>query len=406
MIIETIVLLPITSDERYELMSKSQKHVVNDPKWGFKEIWRQHPEWQNWSSSSWWFFLFLPKQEDGYGPKQMMFAFASRRGDKVTFDHKWHKGLDPERELGKTEKFMTTISGWINDGEEVHDRVILETTEATVSFEEQSLEAWTIHENGEKRGARIGRSENSKHKYSIDGEFIGEKGGAKFSIWNSGTGNLENPQIVTIAPKNWKFGGVQYIPWRRFAFEGEFTSPSGTEKLTGLGYFQRVLMNIPMFPWSWCYIVFEDGSIFSSFMINAGPHNFNRKKGYLRQSLERFKYHVKPRSFYYNPNTGKTFHFDKSKTIPIIHKEGHPDFYIESKMDNGDFLRLKLQSHGYADFSVERKILKANMVSKYFYNEYMVKVIGVKGILNGQKFDSKNHGKGWGNIEYTHGMSL
>lgn len=387
-------------------MSKSQKHVVNDPVQGFKEIWRQHPEWQNWSSSSWWFFLFLPKQENGYGPKQMMFAFASRKGEKVRFDHKWHKGLDSERDLGEKEQYMTTISGWINDGKKVHDRVILETIEATLSYKEQFLEAWEEKKDGSKYGARIERSKNTDHKFGIDGEIIGERGGAKFSIWNSGNDNLENPQIVTMAPKNWKFGGVQYIPWRRFAFQGEFTSPDGTEQLEGIGYFQRVLMNIPMFPWSWCYIVFEDGSIYSSFMINLGLHNLNRKKGHYRQSIERFKYHVKPRSFYYNPNTGKTFHFDKSKTIPIMHEEGNPDFFIEAKMENGDFLRLKLLSHGHTQFSIDRKILKELMTSKYVYNEYMVKVSKVIGKLDGKKFNTQIHGQGWGNIEYTHGMSL
>jgi hypothetical protein len=387
-------------------MVKKQKNVVNNPKKGFQEIWRQHPEWQNWSSSSWWFFLFLPKQEHGYGPKQMMFAFASRRGDLCKFKSKWSKGLDPNRRLGKTEKFITPMSGWIHDGKQVHDEILLQTNDATLSYDKQFLDAWEIQDDGSKYGARIESSRDDSHEYAIDGHFIGKRGEAKFTIWNSGSHYLENPQIVTRNPKQWRFGGVQYIPWRRFAFEGEFTSPSGTETLSGLGYFQRVLMNIPMFPWSWCYIIFEDGSIFSSFMINFGFHNFNRKEKHNRQFLERFKYNVKPRSFYYDPNTGKTYHFDSSRTIPIIHKLGNPDFYIEATMDDGDFLRFKLKSHGHAQFTLDRRIIKHLWQSKYFYDEYMVKVVGVKGKIGGKKFDTNEHGQGWGNIEYTHGMSL
>ena len=66
---------------------------------------------------------------------------------------------------------------------------------------DQFLEAWTIQDDGSKYGARVERSSNHSGKYGMEGHFIGKGGESKFSIWNSGTGNLENPQIVTINPK-------------------------------------------------------------------------------------------------------------------------------------------------------------------------------------------------------------
>ncbi|MHA2503175.1 MAG: hypothetical protein ACXAE3_09910, partial [Candidatus Kariarchaeaceae archaeon] len=161
-------------------MSKSQKHVTNDPVKGFKEIWRQHPEWQNQFSSSWWFFLFLPKQEQGYGPKQMMFAFASRRGDLISFAKEpWGQGIDPNRELGPVEDFTTTISGWINDGETLHDNVLMVTTQAHLDYHKQFLEAWK-DVDGKSYGARIEADLDTPGERGIKGKFVGQKGGADF----------------------------------------------------------------------------------------------------------------------------------------------------------------------------------------------------------------------------------
>lgn len=385
-------------------MSKSQKHVTNDPVKGFKEIWRQHPEWQNQFSSSWWFFLFLPKQGNGYGPKQMMFAFASRRGELISFAKEpWGKGIDPDRELGPVEKFNTTISGWIHDGQKVHDNVLMVTTEAELDYDEQSLEAWKETDSG-KHGARIEADSNPKGEYGIKGKFVGGKGGAEFRIWNSGDHFLQNPQIVKIAPKGGRFGGVQYIPWRRFAFEGEFTTEKGTEKLEGLGYFQRVLMNIPMLPWTWIYIIFQDGSIFSSFMINFGPHLFNRKLNHMNQFSERFKYHVKPRSFFFDPETQQTIHWEHSWVIPKLRDDDLVDFFIKVRMDDGDYLEMKVSSHGHSQFTLDSRKLGKAWEAKYIYNEYMVELDNIKGKITGKPINDL--GKGWGNIEYTHGMGL
>lgn len=383
-------------------MSNLPPRTLNDPVKGMKEIWRQHPEWQNLFSSSWWFFLFLPEQEKGFGPKQAMFAFASRRGDQVAFNDYWAKGIDPDRTLGRKEQFMTTISGWIHDGEEMHDEILFTTSEATLSYDEKQIEAW----DKLGHGAQISFPYDPPHQFSLQGTVKGPRGGADFVVWTSGDHFLHNPQIKTVNRKQIFGLGVQYVPWRRFRFKGTFQHPNGQEVLEGYGYFQRVLMNIPMLPWSWCYILFEDGSIFSSFMINIGFQLFNRKDLPMNQFLDRFKYHLKPRGFFYNTETNSSVEFDSCQTIPILEGKEITGFYVEGRMSNGEFIRLKLKPHGHSRFTMKKKFLRNLLTTKYTYNEYMIKVVGFSGSIMNRKVSVKSLGNGWGNVEYTYGISL
>lgn len=88
-------------------------------------IWTQMPELQNRNSSSWWFFLLLPKQEEGYGPKQMMFVMASRAGEAVAINRVWQPGLDLTRPLGPVEEqFNTHAHCWIYDGKTMHEDIL------------------------------------------------------------------------------------------------------------------------------------------------------------------------------------------------------------------------------------------------------------------------------------------
>jgi hypothetical protein len=385
-------------------LSRNPKYVIKNPDLAFKDIWRHHPELQNWSSSSWWFFVFFPKQETGYGPKQMMFTFASRTGDLIKVNSTWQKGIDSKRNLGKTEEFMTTVVGWINDGKQVHEEIVHQPALATLSYDDQVLEAW-VENDGEMHGGRV-ESLNT-HKYAIRGHFKGKKGEAKFEVWNENTTDMDQPMILDIrGPKKGKLGGTQFVAWRRYAFKGEFTGPSGTEHLSGLGYFQRVLMNVPMFPWKWAYLLFEDGSIFSSFIPYFGLQNFRREYKFYNQFIERMVIPLGPRAYFFNNKTGETTFFDTSNIYPIINKHTNPDFNLLCKTKSGDFIKINLKAHAHAQFLLDRRVIKKLWQTKYIYNEYMVQAKGITGKIDGQTFPKSQFGQAWGNMEYTWGMSL
>ncbi len=381
------------------------KYVIKDPKLAFNDIWKRHQSLQNTFSSSWWFFLFFPRQDKGYGPKQMMFSFGSRAGSLISVNSKWQEGMDINSNNGPIDEFMTNVAGWINDGGKVHENIVHQSAKARLSSREQYLEAWIKQPDGNFFGARIEKS--NSHKFGINGHFKGRRGEANFKIWNPGNSELENPQIIDISlTKNRRLGGSRYVRWGKFAFEGDFTTPESTEQLNGLGYFQRVLMNIPMLPWLWPYIVFEDGSIFSSFIIYFGLPNFKRKFNFFNQSLERAVIPIMPRSYFFDRKSGNLTKFDTSTVFPIIHQNKHPDFYIHSRSENGDFLKFRINSHGHSQFLLNRRVLKYLWETKYIYNEYMTRMTRVKGIIDGKRFDVNKYGPGWGNIEYTWGMGL
>ena len=65
----------------------------------FDLIWSQMPEMQHRTSSSWWFFLLCPKEESGYGPRQLMFSIATRAGKQIRINGSWLPGLDLNRQI-------------------------------------------------------------------------------------------------------------------------------------------------------------------------------------------------------------------------------------------------------------------------------------------------------------------
>jgi hypothetical protein len=381
------------------------KFKKGTPQLAFKDIWRHHPELQNWSSSSWWFFLLLPKQEQGYGPKQMMFTFASRVGELIKVNQTWQKGIDPDRKLGKTEEFMTTVVGWVNDGKNGCEHVVDQAALAKLSYANQSLQAWSEDDNGFSYGGGIKAINSSS--FEIEAHFKGRKGEGRFNIWSAGDSEIDTPQIFDFrGPVQGKLGGTQLVAWRRFEFSGEFTSPSGTEEHSGIGYFQRVLMNVPMFPWKWAFMVFENGSTFSAFIPYFGLQLLRRGDKFFKQVLERMVLPIAPGAYFYDTESGVSTIFDTSTILPVFNESEYPNFLLECKSKNGDFIRMKLESHSHAQFLLDRRIVKFLYQSAFNYNEYLYKVTKIQGSIDGVPFNKSKYGQAWGNMEYTWGMSI
>lgn len=359
----------------------------------------------NWSTSSWWFFVLLPEQNTGYGPKQMMFTFASRVGkilrvspnlSKVT--NKWQSGIDGNHSvaLGK-DQFWTTVVGWINDGSEVHEEIVHEP--ALVHLQKGKIAAWNQYGEN-KHGGEI--EELAEHH--LKAHFEGANGYAKFEVWADSEWDVDGPQIRDIKVKQ---GSVNLIAWRKLKFAGSFKSPAGEEELHGLGYFQRVVMNIPMFPWYWNYTLFEDGSIFSLFAPYLGLQVLRRSDKFFPAGIERL---IKPfmATAYFADNTSKkTIEFDKIKIHTEVQGQALPKFVIECKNTNtGDYIKSVASAHGRAQFILDRKIFLNFLHSRFNYNEFMIKLDTIEGQLHSAPFDIEKYGQGWGNMEYTWGISL
>lgn len=378
----------------------------------FAEIWKIHPELQNHMSSAWWFFLLLPEQEKGFGPKQMMFSYASRAGKKIAVRDKWQKGFDintVKQAEGKAE-FMTTVVGWVNDGEEVHEEIVHQGAKAFLD-PKGKLEAFNLVD-GEKLGAVIKTSES--REMGIDAHFIGRNGFADFEVWSDPNNPEEHPQITDIQPGFFaNYFNVNLVAWRKINFKGTFKTPAGTEEMSGIGYFQRVLFNGPLIPWIWIWAVFEDKSVFSTFIPYAGLHNIRRADRHFGDWAENRLFKIKPTAYFIREGeTQQEVLFTKVNLK--IENDGKPFTKSLPKVklivsnDKGDHLRIFVKAHAHAQFHLDRAVIHQFWMSRWNYNEYPVKIQGIVGKINGERIrtNMEGLGQGWGNMEYAFGMSL
>ena len=248
-------------------------------------IWSQTPHMQNRTSSSWWFFLLLPKQEEGYGPRQMMFTIATRAGEKIRIRDEWLAGINIKRTVPDGEDTFEAISvGWYCDGQTVHEDVVKETAVTHLSLNNKTIQCWAAQENGERYGYEI--KDVADKPLTMEAHIKGEKGEAKFEAWGdlNCMDNSPHESVNVDTP----IGGTHFIAWRRMHFKGEFDLPgTGKEMMEGLAYFQRVCMHVPVFPWKWIWILFPDGSMFSAYVPYVGLNMRRKAYGFFDSQPQR-----------------------------------------------------------------------------------------------------------------------
>ena len=378
----------------------------------FNDIWKIHPELQNNVSSAWWFFLLFPDQEEGYGPKQLMFAFASKAGKNIGVRNIWQKGMNIKNlKKGNAQtKFMTTLVGWIFDGENVHEGVIHQEMEA-----ELSNKGYLIAKNNENQKNFIANLIGDiKDHFEVKAEFVNENTNIKFSANSINDPNILNPQLTEIKPKivN-KLFNVNVVTWKKFDFKGIFETLNFKENLSGVGYFQRVLFNGPLIPWTWVWIVFENGNVLSSFIPFFGFQNFRRKDKFYSIKNENRRVKINPTSYFIIEGKYKREIRFNEIDIKLNYSnknlnEELPGLQLKLSNNENEWLEVDIISNGHAQFHLERGYLKNIIKSKWCYNEYMIKVNSFSGVLNKiEMSELKNEmGNGWGNMEYTHGMSI
>jgi hypothetical protein len=366
------------------------------------QIWTQRPELQNRHSSAWWFFLLLPEQPEGFGPKQMMFTLASRVGDEICVNGVWQPGLDRKRPLGPTEEQFNTLAfGWLHDGKQMHENIVYQPIMATLS--KQGYVGGWANDHGRKRyGAEIRPGDAGP--FSLEATFEGARGYGRFTTWGDERAQATSP-IEAIDLKT-PLGGANMIAWRRLNFRGEFCSPGGVEQLQGIGYFQRVSLNFPGFPWKWIWAAFQDQSIFSGFVPYLGLQLFRQGDWFFSPSVETKTVGIIPGAFFVWGDSLEMVRFNRVRVTPHVRRDAYPAFMVECRSAAGDFIRYRIESYGHAQLKLERRVLRGLLRSGFNYNEYMFRVQDLSGVVGGRDLTKANLGNGFGNIEYTWGLGL
>lgn len=369
----------------------------------FDQIWTQLPEQQNRTSTSWWFFILFPEGESGYGPRQLMFSVAASVGDKCRVNGLDAPGMALDREIEDgVDRFNAGTVGWCADGETVHEHVINQPAKATLSSE-GSLDAWADREDGQKRGCEITASED--RPLGLEAHVVGEDAEARFEAWGDLDSRMTAPDHSM--DLDTPLGGVDLVAFRRMNFEGTFDLPDGREQLEGLCYFQRVCMNVPLFPWKWVWALFPDGTAFSAMIPFVGPQLFRKGYRYFSSNtLERATIPLR-QSGLWDWGTGEGLvEFDRASVTPVLHSGAHPDFEVEVRNDSGDRVSFLASSYGHARNSLERPILGSSAESHWSYNEYLFRMANLEGTVDGKVVNGDRMGQGFGTLEYTWGLGL
>lgn len=369
----------------------------------FDQIWWQLPERQNWTSSSWWFFLLFPDQEEGYGPRQLMFMIAAGIGERIQVNDVWLPGMDLNRPIDDgVDRFDAITLGWHGDSQQVHDPLVHQPAEATLS-REGSIVAWADREDDAKRGGEIRAS--SDRPLGLDAHFVGDKGEARFEAWGDLNSRLTSP--VEAMNVDTVVGGGHLVPWRRMQFEGEFELPVGRETLEGLCYFQRVCLNLPLFPWKWIWTFFPDGTAFSAFVPYIGPQLFRRGYQFFSSNtLERATIPLRQSGLWDWGSSEQLVEFDTARVTPVLNAGPHPDFAVHARNQEDDYVKFLATSYGHARNYIDRAVLRGLIETHWTYNEYLFRMEELEGHIGDTIVSEETMGQGFGTLEYAWGLGL
>lgn len=372
--------------------------VTPDQEEAFNSLWHWYPEDLTPFSSLWWYFLLLPEQEEGYGPAQMMFTLVSRVGERVRINHVPHTGVTRGLPVGSiATPFSGMALGWIYDGQEMHDG-LLQTPCALQVQPGQAIQAW----DAQGYGGQIVAGNGNSRPFAAEALYRGRRGRAHFEVWGDPISEITAP---TASRRDTVVGSADVLAWRHLRFAGEFTSPAGTEQLEGIGYFQRICLNIMPFPWKWMWATFADGSVFSCFVPFLGPHLLRRGDWFFPNLLENLTLPIQGSAYFSRSGTWETVEFEQVRVKTILGHGPYPDFLVSCRHGSNDYLQFRAVSHAHAQVLLDRPLL-GPLSSRYNYNEYLFRIEELAGAIGGQPLPTEELGTGFGNCEYTWGLGL
>jgi hypothetical protein len=368
----------------------------------FDRIWQQYPNRQNRTSSSWWWFILFPEGEEGYGPEQLMFSIASRAGDDIRVNDIPMAGLDLDRPIKNgVDEFSAISVGWYGDDKAVHEGLVNQPATAKLS-RDGSISAWAESEDG-KRGGEIRAA--TDRPLGLEAHFAGEKGEAEFEAWGDLNNRVDSP--VQAMDTQTAVGGMDLVAWRRMQFEGEFDLPDGPERLEGICYFQRVCLNLPLFPWKWIWAFFPDGTAFSAFVPFVGPQVLRRGYQFFdSKRVERSTIPIRQSGLWDSATGDQLVEFDSASVEPVFDGGPHPHFEVEVSDGEGNYVEFTATSYGHARNYIDRSILGGFAESHWSYNEYLFRMENLHGEIEGQPVDKATMGQGFGTLEYACGLGL
>ncbi|NJN54479.1 MAG: hypothetical protein HC804_06840, partial [Anaerolineae bacterium] len=358
------------------------------------------------TSSTWWYFILFPKDEEGYGPRQLMFSMATRVGEQIRISDQELPGLNLQRRIvDGVDNFPAAAVGWYYDGRTMHEDVLKMTAVTRLSLPDRTVACWDEGGHGQRQGYEICASDS--RPLALEANIVGGNGRAHFTAWGdlNCLDNAPHESINIDTP----IAGTHFVAWRRMHFQGEFELPgTGRETLKGYGYFQRVCLNVPAFPWKWIWALFPDGSMFSAYVPYLGLNLFRRGYQFFNSNRkEQATISIAPKSFWDSPDGSERIWLAQhTRVTPIMGLGEHPHFAVSSRNKEGDFMNFTAVPYARTGFFLERPLRNGRRHSHWNYNEYLFRMENLEGQIQGRPINKATMGQGFGNLEYTWGLGL
>ena len=388
-------------------MSDEDLHFKGD----FSSLWRLDvmPPIRRLSWWWWWALILIPDAENPGRSKQLMVLWSTKETPAIRVSGHWWK---PGGRMFVDEDGGHVIPGmvcaWWFDGEKMFEPLV--KRECRMASISDTHPLWPGEGKGEGAGAvvpltdedmSIGMAPGNKSFWinlSSDEEAISEGAPAKFKAeltpwWGP-------PSELTYR-NNVYFLGMGYDILRLQATKCKLLVDG--EVMEGTGYFQKVSVQAPSFPWFWGMLHFDDGSYLDWFMPHVTPMWSARDDEPWRL-----------RDFFRTPNigtgvfhdrkTGKTQNFDNC-TVELS-KQNSPDALKDEKgkplpeflvrvwnEDSSAKIRVRAVSRARWVFD---QPTRASWVSHLTYNEYPLEVISIN-------YEDSEGSRNEGDYQWIHG---
>ncbi|MHA1713407.1 MAG: hypothetical protein ACTSW4_05150 [Candidatus Ranarchaeia archaeon] len=340
----------------------------------------------------WWFFFLVFKRPIHNLPRQFMTLWATKDVKETIVNDRRHRHVVGIRRSPEKDSFKGVVGSWYFDGEHMHHDVVLENAYCSIQ------------------------------RSPIPGIFA--KGKAMFSLVPVNKGcsfKLESPRIsidihwrlaqnndyfMPIGEQKKFLAGIleQHIfRINRFTFEGSLTFNNTQERISGEGYFQRIVVNTPIPPWWWGLLFFDNGSMTKYFVPHISLSMFRRSIKDHPFPFENAFRHVSSNAEFYDVEKDEIYRFKKVYVRKYFKEDGLPIFQVEYKHPKGE-VKYYLDCYSHSYFKMKNKIFETPLRSTLYYNEFPCVVRKFKLDLPGRHITQDRLGKGVGNCEHSWGI--
>ncbi|MFX0208758.1 MAG: hypothetical protein ACFFDT_22440 [Candidatus Hodarchaeota archaeon] len=358
------------------------------------------PKTMNRFSWWWWFWLFFidPFSEENPTPPQIMVLWSSRNSNWIKANSLfWKRDKTILRQKNRTE-LDGIIAGWYFDGKVMHDDIVLNSGKIVIN---RSKEGGSVNAK-EDNWKYIFKTKEEDHTFLIDNDMLKVNFNSSIAPKNDFTRPITKGRSY--------LGGLMsysILKMNRLEFDGTIDFSGKHQNVRGLGYFQKVTLDVPPPLWYWTTIFFEDGSMLKYFLPHEGAGIF--RSGYTDKPFrgENTRVRVKREMEFFDAETKEVHFFKKIKIEKLFQKKsGLPYWKLKAKKRDKR-ISIELQCYSRTCFRLEGSVLGVHFLSKaIYYNEYPTKVVKFKFKDKDYSRTLQQIGKGIGNTEHAWGILL